>query len=143
MNNPTSSELASYWNSSKPVEERVSDLLSRMSLEEKVGQMVQAERASVTPDDELIIIPADSKDNLRFHFLINFLPFRIKHQEPSLLPLRTTIHIPACLKQRTTFLNQDLSEAGIHIPISEAFQQKERLGLSAPSNAALPSNPNN
>ncbi|WP_152393341.1 glycoside hydrolase family 3 N-terminal domain-containing protein [Paenibacillus guangzhouensis] len=47
--NPT--ELAIYWNSSKAVEERVGDLLSRMSLDEKVGQMVQAERASVTPDD--------------------------------------------------------------------------------------------
>ncbi|NEW09334.1 carbohydrate-binding protein [Paenibacillus sp. SYP-B3998] len=50
-NNLTPPELASYWNSSKPVEERVSDLLSKMSLDEKVGQMVQAERASVTPDD--------------------------------------------------------------------------------------------
>ncbi|MBP1965505.1 glycoside hydrolase family 3 N-terminal domain-containing protein [Paenibacillus aceris] len=48
---PASAELAAYWNSSKPVEERVADLLSRMSLDEKVGQMVQAERASVTPDD--------------------------------------------------------------------------------------------
>ncbi|NRF93371.1 carbohydrate-binding protein [Paenibacillus frigoriresistens] len=48
---PTSSGLAAYWNSSKPVEERVNDLLSKMSLDEKVGQMVQAERASVTPDD--------------------------------------------------------------------------------------------
>ncbi|WP_246362977.1 glycoside hydrolase family 3 N-terminal domain-containing protein [Paenibacillus alba] len=50
-NTPKAAELAAYWNSSKPVEERVSDLLAHMSLEEKVGQMVQAERASVTPDD--------------------------------------------------------------------------------------------
>jgi beta-glucosidase len=39
-----------YLDSRAPVPKRVSDLLSRMTLEEKVGQMTQAERASVTDD---------------------------------------------------------------------------------------------
>lgn len=41
-----------YLDASRPVEERVSDLLSRMSLADKVGQMTQAERMNVdeTPD---------------------------------------------------------------------------------------------
>ncbi len=37
-----------YRDSSLPVATRVADLLSRMSLDEKIGQMTQAERASVT-----------------------------------------------------------------------------------------------
>ncbi|MGF7033983.1 beta-glucosidase [Paenibacillus mucilaginosus] len=44
-------ELAPYWNPKLPVEERVQDLLGRMTLDEKVGQMVQAERAHATPED--------------------------------------------------------------------------------------------
>ncbi|WP_379129104.1 glycoside hydrolase family 3 N-terminal domain-containing protein [Paenibacillus sp. sgz500958] len=43
--------LVPYYNASLPVEERVADLLGRMSMDEKIGQMVQAERASVTPED--------------------------------------------------------------------------------------------
>lgn len=43
--------LVPYYNASLPVDTRVADLLGRMSLDEKVGQMVQAERASVTPED--------------------------------------------------------------------------------------------
>ena len=39
-----------YLNPRAPVPARVSDLLSRMTLEEKVGQMTQAERAAVTDD---------------------------------------------------------------------------------------------
>ncbi|GGM84399.1 glycoside hydrolase family 3 N-terminal domain-containing protein [Dactylosporangium sucinum] len=38
-----------YLDPSLPVATRVADLLSRMSLDEKIGQMTQAERASVTP----------------------------------------------------------------------------------------------
>ncbi|CAN4102227.1 unnamed protein product [Withania somnifera] len=38
-----------YKNPSAPVEERVKDLLSRMTLEEKVGQMTQIERSVATP----------------------------------------------------------------------------------------------
>lgn len=44
-------ELAPYWNPKLPVEERVQDLLGRMTLDEKVGQMVQGERAYATPED--------------------------------------------------------------------------------------------
>src|SRR4051812_14054255 len=40
-----------YQDSSRPVAERVADLLSRMSLDDKIGQMVQAERAEVSPAD--------------------------------------------------------------------------------------------
>jgi beta-glucosidase len=41
---------AVYENPRAPIPERVGDLLSRMTLEEKVGQMTQAERASVADD---------------------------------------------------------------------------------------------
>ncbi|SDM28218.1 glycoside hydrolase family 3 protein [Sediminibacillus halophilus] len=41
----------SYQNPGLDVEVRVADLLSRMTLEEKIGQMVQPERFSVTPED--------------------------------------------------------------------------------------------
>jgi len=50
-NDGAPAEVAAYWNNTKPVEERVADLLARMTLDEKVGQLVQAERASVTPED--------------------------------------------------------------------------------------------
>src|SRR3954451_16954050 len=39
-----------YENANLPVRRRVADLLSRMTLQEKIGQMTQAERASVGPD---------------------------------------------------------------------------------------------
>jgi beta-glucosidase len=39
-----------YLNSRAPIPKRVADLVSRMTLEEKVGQMTQAERAELTPD---------------------------------------------------------------------------------------------
>lgn len=48
---PTDAGLLPYYDASRPVEERVADLLARMTLDEKIGQMVQAERASVTPED--------------------------------------------------------------------------------------------
>jgi len=43
-----------YENPRAPIPKRVDDLLSRMTLEEKVGQMTQAERASVTDDPSQI-----------------------------------------------------------------------------------------
>ena len=43
-----------YEDPSKPVPVRVADLLSRMTLEEKVGQMTQAERGAVTDDPSRI-----------------------------------------------------------------------------------------
>src|SRR4051794_37182449 len=48
-----------YKDASLPVDQRVADLLGRMSLDEKIGQMTQAERASVDQDTSLI-----AKDNL-------------------------------------------------------------------------------
>src|SRR5262245_22562954 len=48
-----------YENARLPVKARVDDLLSRLTLAEKIGQMTQAERASVDSDTSLI-----SKDNL-------------------------------------------------------------------------------
>ncbi len=42
---------APYKDAKRPVEERVADLLSRMTLEEKIGQMTQLEKGSVTPGD--------------------------------------------------------------------------------------------
>lgn len=38
-----------YKNPSALIEERVKDLLSRMTLEEKIGQMTQIERSVATP----------------------------------------------------------------------------------------------
>jgi beta-glucosidase len=43
-----------YLNAELPVPDRVEDLLRRMTLEEKVGQMTQAERGAVTNDPSLI-----------------------------------------------------------------------------------------
>lgn len=43
-------EVPAYQNPDLKVEERVSDLLSRMTLDEKIGQMVQPERDAVTAE---------------------------------------------------------------------------------------------
>ncbi|MGK5685228.1 glycoside hydrolase family 3 protein [Actinoplanes sp. URMC 104] len=43
-----------YLNPKVPVEKRVADLLARMTLDDKIGQMTQAERAFVTGDPSLI-----------------------------------------------------------------------------------------
>lgn len=43
-----------YLNAGLAVERRVEDLLGRMTLEEKIGQMTQAERGAVTDNPELI-----------------------------------------------------------------------------------------
>ena len=43
-----------YKNSQLPTQQRVADLLSQMTLEEKVGQMAQAERVDVDADPSLI-----------------------------------------------------------------------------------------
>jgi beta-glucosidase len=45
------SVLPIYLDSSKSVEARVTDLLNKMTLDEKVGQMLQPEKASITTDD--------------------------------------------------------------------------------------------
>lgn len=42
---------AAYRDATRPVDERVDDLLARMDLADKVGQMTQAERGSVSPAD--------------------------------------------------------------------------------------------
>lgn len=39
-----------YKDSSAPVETRVKDLLARMTLKEKIGQITQIERAVATPE---------------------------------------------------------------------------------------------
>ncbi len=43
-----------YENASLPIKARVRDLLSRMTLAEKIGQMTQAERASIDTDTSKI-----------------------------------------------------------------------------------------
>lgn len=47
---PTSGGML-YRDSSLPIETRVEDLLSRMTLEEKIGQMTLVENNSITPDE--------------------------------------------------------------------------------------------
>lgn len=44
------SEYVRYKDSNQPVNVRVSDLLSRMTLEEKIGQMAQIDRTVATFD---------------------------------------------------------------------------------------------
>ncbi|WP_326554154.1 glycoside hydrolase family 3 protein [Micromonospora sp. NBC_01813] len=48
---PTPQAAATYRDPHQPVEARVADLLGRMSLDDKLGQLTQAERASVNPAD--------------------------------------------------------------------------------------------
>jgi beta-glucosidase len=50
---------APYENASLPVNKRVADLLSRMTLEEKVGQMTQTERQRIDPNDEVNVSDND------------------------------------------------------------------------------------
>jgi len=40
---------APYLDASLPIDERVDDLLNRMTLDEKIGQMTQVEKGSITP----------------------------------------------------------------------------------------------
>jgi beta-glucosidase len=47
-------EDAPYLDPSLPVDQRVEDLLARMSLEEKIGQMTLVEKNSLTPEDVAI-----------------------------------------------------------------------------------------
>ena len=51
---PGATDVLPYEDPSQPVPARVADLLSRMTLEEKVGQMTQAERGAVVGDPSLI-----------------------------------------------------------------------------------------
>ncbi len=48
------SAAPTYLNAKAPVEQRVADLLGRMTLADKVGQMTQAERADIDADPSLI-----------------------------------------------------------------------------------------
>ena len=50
-----------YLDPDAPVEERVEDLLSRMTLDEKAGQMVQAERGSISGAIQHLAGMSDSK----------------------------------------------------------------------------------
>ena len=48
-------EVLPYRDPALPVETRVSDLLSRMTLDEKLGQMLMGERGSVKPDQVVLL----------------------------------------------------------------------------------------
>jgi beta-glucosidase len=50
---PAAAAVLPYQNPSLPVADRVTDLLSRMSLDEKIGQMTQAERTALNPQSDL------------------------------------------------------------------------------------------
>ncbi|XP_066319655.1 uncharacterized protein [Miscanthus floridulus] len=47
---PLAAEYVKYKDAKQPINERVQDLLSRMTLEEKIGQMSQIERANATAE---------------------------------------------------------------------------------------------
>ena len=51
MSENISGQKLPYRNPDLPVEERIDDLLSRMTLEEKVGQMMQLDARSGDLDD--------------------------------------------------------------------------------------------
>ena len=51
---PSAAERPAYLNAGLAVERRVEDLLGRMTLEEKIGQMTQAERGAVADNPEVI-----------------------------------------------------------------------------------------
>src|SRR5579863_4088424 len=51
--NPTSSDLPPYKNSSLPVEQRVQDLLGRMTLQEKVAMLSGADWMQSVPNERL------------------------------------------------------------------------------------------
>ncbi|AKU14675.1 glycoside hydrolase family 3 protein [Luteipulveratus mongoliensis] len=51
---PTAAAKLPYQNASLPVSKRVADLLGRMTLDEKIGQMTQAERGAVDADPSKI-----------------------------------------------------------------------------------------
>lgn len=44
-------DLLPYQNPDLPIEERVADLLERMTIDEKIGQMTLIEKGSITPED--------------------------------------------------------------------------------------------
>lgn len=48
---PTAEEIPTYLDPTRPVSARVDDLLGRMTLEEKIGQMTQVEKDSIAPGD--------------------------------------------------------------------------------------------
>ena len=48
---PTEEPTPAYLDASLPAEERAQDLLTRMSLDEKIGQMTQVEKNSLLPED--------------------------------------------------------------------------------------------
>src|SRR4051794_2152572 len=47
---PADTQVLPYQDASRPISERVADLMSRMTLQEKIGQMTQAERGAVADD---------------------------------------------------------------------------------------------
>ena len=47
---PPTSTAPVYRDASQPVEKRVDDLLARMTLAEKIGQMTQVEHNSIKPE---------------------------------------------------------------------------------------------
>ncbi|MFG1922935.1 glycoside hydrolase family 3 protein [Cryptosporangium sp. NPDC048952] len=51
---PVSAEELPYLDAGLPVEKRVDDLLARMTLDEKIGQMTQAERAPAIADPSMV-----------------------------------------------------------------------------------------
>ena len=50
QNQPSGTDDPPYLDPDLPIHRRVDDLLARMTIEEKVGQMTQAERGAVTGD---------------------------------------------------------------------------------------------
>lgn len=43
-------EYVTYKDPNKPLNRRIKDLMKRMSLEEKIGQMIQIDRTAATPE---------------------------------------------------------------------------------------------
>src|SRR5262245_9333380 len=52
---PTQTSTPIYKDPTAPVSERVNDLLARMTLDEKIGQMTQVERSSLQSDQDIAV----------------------------------------------------------------------------------------
>ncbi|KGO58976.1 Glycoside hydrolase, superfamily [Penicillium expansum] len=137
-----------YWNSSLPVESRVDDLLSRMTLEEKAGVMFHTMLAMSTGGTIATDVPKLNRDSAEklirgkamnhFNLLGSINDARTMsqwHNEIQLLARETRLGIPITLSSdpRNHFTNN----IGTGFQAGKFSQWPEALGLAALRSSAL------